>query len=333
MGSGLLGPWLALVFFVLAMPWALGMGQKLPRPSLLELARSAITEEEPVALRRPLSQARAELARLDRDGDGIPDALEDALLRRYAPTVVLSRDEPSLPASIEWLRARVDIGEHVESRRGLLAPSGPFDAEVRKGSTDPYDWVMYGHAYPTTEDGIALQYWFFYPRNDGPLFFDHDGDWEHVTVFLDRELTPVELAMAQHENNSPGVRVPWSELAFEGEHPVILAARGTHASYSRAAQAPFWERLPQCDTDSQGLPVLSTCDGPVWRAGKGPHRPSPVINVGERGAPRLDTDSDAFFMRYAGLWGVTASVIGTAAPPGPPFQRGFCVGAKKGVCP
>lgn len=126
--------------------------------------------------------------------------------------------------------------------------------------------------------------------------------------------------------------MPWSEVTREGEHPVVLAARGTHASYSRTDQAPFWERLPACNADGRGLPILGSCKGPVWRGGEGPGRPSPVVNVGERGAPRLDSDADAFFMRYAGLWGVTASIIGTAAPPGPPFQRGFCVGARKGSC-
>lgn len=330
--QGVLVPWALTCLFALSIPWALGMGQKLPLAFLQPLgAKLKPAHQQQPWSSGPLSRAQAAQRRLDRDGDGLPDQLEDALLERYSPTVVLAADEPSYPASISWLRERIDIGSST-SGWGLLAPAKAFDRETRQGSQDPRDWVMYGHAFPLEQGGVALQYWFWYPRNDGPLFFDHDGDWEHVSVFLDRELRPVEVALAQHENNAPGLRVPWDQLAREDSHPIVLSARGTHASYSRSDQAPLWERLAHCETDEAGLPILATCNGSVWRAGTENGRESPVLNVGERQAPRLDEDPDGFFMRYAGLWGVHASFLGTAAPPGPPFQRGFCVGAKKGVC-
>jgi hypothetical protein len=44
------------------------------------------------------------------------------------------------------------------------------------GSNDPRNWTACTHVFPRKDGGINVQYWFFDPYNDGPLFFDHDGD-------------------------------------------------------------------------------------------------------------------------------------------------------------
>lgn len=312
----------ALFALCVSLPWVLNVTQKLPTPP-----RRLVLDEVPV---RSMAQVRARAG--DRDGDGLDDALEDRLLARFSPVALLSPDDPSRPASIEWIRARADLSLGGPTLMGTLVPPRRFDDETRRGSADPGDWTMYGHAYPSRDGGIVLQYWLYFPFNDGPLVFDHESDWEHVSVELDADENPRFFVLARHENNAPGVRVPWDEVPREdGDHPVFVVARGSHAAYLEASEAPFWEHVEDCARGPDGVPLWDTCPMVAWRAGPG--RGSPLVNVGERGAPRLDAGEDGFFMRYSGLWG-TASIalLGSAAPPGPPFQRGFCVDALEGTC-
>lgn len=302
----------AFAFFVVCIPWMLGLGQKLPLPdSTLSRMFDTAAQFTPVEG--------------DADGDGLVDAWEDELLERHAPTFVLAENEPSLPASTSWLAARVALDDTGPRLLGVSLPSRRFDAELRRGSADRNDWQIYGHAYPSASGGIRLQYWSYFPFNDGPLFFDHESDWEHVTVELDPSGEPVAVSYARHENNAPGVRYAWSDVGREGNHPVVLVARGTHAAYARPDEAPFWETLPAVDVDERGLPIASSAGARAWRPGR--DAPS-VLNVGERSAPR---DADRPFIGYRGLWGA-ALLVGTAAPPGPPWQRGFCYATAAGRC-
>jgi hypothetical protein len=177
---------------------------------------------------------------------------------------------------------------------------------LRGGSSDPRDWVTYLHVYPRADGGINLQYWFFYPYNDGFLFFDHDADWEHVTVHLDERLRPRELMLAQHGNTRPGESRAWDQIRREGDHPIILAARGDHASYPDQASPPWFERVSPCAK-------IEDCRGPIWRSWES----GGLVNIGERGA-LLETDG-AF--AYDGRWGGPGPwfVIGVA-PRSPPHQ-------------
>ncbi len=305
----------ALLAFVIAVSWALS--------------------SVPTAHSGPFSLRNARRIALrptpgDADGDGIPDALEDELLQRYSPTALLAADDASLPASIDWVRRRSAIAAQ---KPGVMTRH-LFNEETRRGSRNPADWTMYGHAFPREGGGIVLQYWYFFPFNAGRLvFFDHEGDWEHVSVELDAHLAPEQFILSQHNNNAPGVRIPWSRVPREGDHPVHVVAWGSHAAYLYANQKPFWERAVDCPRRGDGTPVLDQCPVLAWRAGGEPGRPSPVVNIGEPGAPRLDSDPDAFIMRYARLWGDAAVLrLFSPAPAGPPYQEGFCADAPLGSC-
>lgn len=310
----------AILAFIVAVPWALGC---VPAMFQRKLAGSA---DGFVALLHPSPG--------DVDGDGIPDALEDELLRRYSPTALVAANDPSLPASIPWIRSRSDLSFDGPLVMGMIVPRHAFATLARKGSQDPADWVMYGHAFPRAGGGVVLQYWLYFPFNAGPIFlFDHESDWEHVSVELDDHLRPEQFVLARHNDNAPGVRAAWQSVPKEGDHPMYLVARGSHAAYLTAREAPFWERVVDCPRFADGRPDLTQCPVLAWRGGGEHGRPSPVINVGERQAPRLDTDTDGFFMRYGGLWGDPAVLkLFSAAPPGPPFQAGFCAGAEPGTC-
>jgi hypothetical protein len=250
----------------------------------------------------------------DADGDGIVDEEEDALLSRYAPVVILSRDEPAWPANIDWLLGRVRLDGAWMS--DAPAARDAFLGDVRRGSERASDWTAYGHAYRRNDGGIELQYWFYYPFNDGYLLFDHDSDWEHVSVTLDSTRRPVSFAAAAHDLNAPGLRHPWDDVEQEDGHPFFFVAEGTHAAYARRDDAPAWERLATPGRERR------------WRVGQDG---SALVNLGERGRARAGADRN-FLLSYGGLWGPAVPSFGSSSPHGPPFQGGFCVDARSDSC-
>jgi hypothetical protein len=254
------------------------------------------------------------LALDDADQDGLPDTLEAALAIRFAPAVILDPQEVNRPASIAWLLSRIGGVGHLGSTRGSFPP------EVRAGSANPRDWVTYVHVYPRTDGRINIQYWFFYTYNEGPLFFDHDSDWEHITVDVDPSGLPRGVYFAQHGNNSPGVYRAWSQVrkiggtigGTTGEHPLVLSARGTHASYADQASLAWFEH-------ASGCAGADRCTDPIWRTWLG----GGLVNIGERAAPLGAPEA----LAYAGRWGSPGRFLRSrSAPPGPSHQPGFSSG-------
>ena len=258
------------------------------------------------------------LALDDADQDGLPDTLEAALAARFAPAVILDPQEANRPASIGWLLSRIGGVGHLDADRGSFPP------EVRAGSADPRDWVTYVHVYPRTDGRINVQYWFFYTYNEGPLFFDHDSDWEHITVEVEPSGVPRGVYFAQHGNNNPGVFRPWDQVrkvgdpmggkvggktGEMGEHPVVLSARGTHASYADQASLAWFEHASGCT-------AADHCADQLWRTWLG----GGLVNIGERAAPLAAPEALAF----AGRWGSPGRFLRSrSAPPGPSHQHGF----------
>jgi hypothetical protein len=115
-------------------------------------------------------------------------------------------------------------------------------------------------AWPAPNTGIehgliGLQYWFFYPynyyptltntgvMNDAPIAADiantdlHQGDWEHVTVLIDRHAQPRWLYMARHSDEGEYLSWNSSRLTFDEGHPVVQAALGGHPTYPASCGA------------------------------------------------------------------------------------------------
>jgi hypothetical protein len=251
----------------------------------------------------------------DADRDGLSDAEEAALAARFAPAVILAPGERHRPASIDWLLARVGDrvgrGSAPTLASRLEGSDDRFPDEVRAGSGDPRDWVTYVHVYPRVDGRIGLQYWFFYPYNAAPLFFDHEGDWEHVTVEVDRDGTPRAVAFAQHGNNSPGQVLPWSAVRKSGDHPIVLSARGTHASYPDQAGVAWFDHASQCT-------AVDGCADPVWRTWAA----GGLVNVGERGAVRGASATLAEALAYDGRWGGEGHFLRSRDAPRGPLQQG-----------
>ena len=270
----------------------------------------------------------------DRDGNGLDDDAERALLQRFAPVVLLAPGERALPANVDWFlqRAGLDVEPAPRPRMTQASLLGfDWDALVRRfgrevarlrphldarpGSSDPRDWVAYGHVYRGQDGGILLQYWFFYPFNDFHLLFDHEGDWEHLTVRLDDALRPLGAWYARHDRAAPGRWFGWGELEREGEHPVALSARGSHASYAGPDDVRFYDRA--CPPRDPAEAVRRGCT--VWRTWSA--ATGGVIDTGPRDRPRRH----AQFVSWPGQWG-TLGWFGrdSGGPSGPAYQAGWC---------
>lgn len=291
-----------------------------------------------VAAALGLAASRASAAE-DSNGNGLDDRAEAALLARFAPVVILDRDERALPANVDWYLARARLDPEPAAAVRVTQASLLADVEAavravgrsvarlrpntaaRPGSPDPADWIVYGHVYPGRRGGLLVQYWFFYPFNDFHVLFDHEGDWEHVTVLLDAGRRPVGAWYARHAWSAPGRWFAWADLEREGEHPVVLAARGSHASYADADDVLFWDRtcgsrVPE-EAARLGCRVWRT-----WAAGTGG-----IVSTGPRDRPR----PNASFVSWPGLWGTLGWMRrDTGGPPGPAFQAGWCSEGSEG---
>ncbi len=105
---------------------------------------------------------------------------------------------------------------------------------------------------------------------------------------------------------------PWSELRKVGEHPIVLSARGTHASYADHDSLAWYEAASSCTG-------VERCDDPIWPTWEA----GGLLNVGEPGAllgPTAVRDA----LAYAGRWGGGGHFPRSRpAPQGPSHQRGF----------
>ena len=207
------------------------------------------------------------------------------------------------------------------------------------------------------EDGwIALQYWFFYPFNNWRSGFfgvnDHEADWEMIYVYAAEDaagaVRPEWVAYASHDFAGDDLRRRWDDPEVEkvGEHPVIYAGAGSHASYySRGEylaelELPFLAPLVRLVDGVQALGrrliratrgegADSHHDGfnvfriPFVDYARGDGR---VIGLGgarQWAEPILLDEAQTWALGYRGLWGLYARdpIAGENAPAGPVYNR------------
>ena len=204
---------------------------------------------------------------------------------------------------------------------------------------------------------ICLQYWFFYAFNDWRSGYfgvnDHEADWEMVTVYLSEpqpgRVTPEWVAYSSHDFTGDDLRRRWDDPEVEkvGEHPVIYAGAGSHASYYQRGEYLAELELPFL------APLVRLMDqGQVhWRRFLGQVRGTandqteagqfnvfriPFVDyargdglaIGPDQAqtwaePRLLEPTPAWALGYRGLWGLYARdpIAGENAPAGPVYNR------------
>jgi hypothetical protein len=178
------------------------------------------------------------------------------LAGQYAPVLVFSSGEDFLPVDVSFfidnsvLRQRQGMDSSVVTESPTVAllsqhPAGDyyldFSQDTRAGVLSAYDSVKAAGGHPVyvhvkTDGGdTVIQYWIFYAYNDGALN-EHEGDWEMAEVVL-RAGQPVQASYTQH---TAGQTALWADVEkLDGTHPIVYAARGTHANYFRSYQGKF----------------------------------------------------------------------------------------------
>ncbi|MGW4644763.1 hypothetical protein ACWEN6_40090 [Sphaerisporangium sp. NPDC004334] len=100
----------------------------------------------------------------------------------------------------------------------------PNDLRSGQGTSAPVYYEYAPHQYIT--------YWFFYAFNDAPTeLFDHEGDWERISVQLDGANRAQSVAYYQHKGYCTR---SWRDAGKHEGHPLAYSARGTHATYAWA---------------------------------------------------------------------------------------------------
>ena len=204
---------------------------------------------------------------------------------------------------------------------------------------------------------VVLQYWFFYPFNNWRSGFfgvnDHEADWEMACVYCSESaegaVYPEWVAYASHDFSGDDLRRRWDDPELErvGEHPVIYAGAGSHASYFVRGEylteleivflSPFvrlTRRLERSLRRALGQDQGGQAQA-IGRAGFNTFRIPFVdyargdgLSIGpgqdkEWDEPRLLDPAPAWALCYRGLWGLYACdpVAGENAPAGPLYDR------------
>lgn len=207
------------------------------------------------------------------------------------------------------------------------------------------------------EGWIALQYWFFYPFNNWRSGFfgvnDHEADWELVCIYLSdadaHERGPEWVAYSSHEFSGDDLRRRWDDPEVEkvGEHPVLYAGAGSHASYFSCGEyltevpLPFLAPISRVVDRLIDLWVSLLGQSPQQRGQRANGAPLSIfripfvdyargdgLSIGPGGnrewdEPRLLDPVPGWVSGYRGLWGLYARdvIAGEDAPAGPMYNR------------
>jgi hypothetical protein len=200
---------------------------------------------------------------------------------------------------------------------------------------------------------IVLHYVFYYCMNDWRSSFyganDHEADMEQAFVVLeDRGAEPPIprwLGCAAHDYSGDDLRRRWDDptITIDGDHPVIYAGAGSHASYFEAGEYVTRVPLPAIKRLDKVLGALRS----IWRDTLGQADPGDIaanlanalsipfvdyargdgLAAGPGGqvpwSPILVDDTSPWIDGYRGLWGLDTKdrFAGERAPAGPKYNR------------
>ena len=193
------------------------------------------------------------VAAQDLDRDGVPDSLEQTLLEKFAPTLLLARGECD----------------------GLPASFTPLSTDPRVRAKDA---TLYGQAFRVAGSGgrVAIELHFFHLWANDCGRLGHDLDVEHVSAIVSASrLDAPPFAWiaeawyaAAHEGSacdaSSGAHA--RVIAAETAGPRVFVSRGKHASYFDRGQCKWGCGGDECGDDRAIIP-------------------SRIVNIGEFAAP------------------------------------------------
>jgi hypothetical protein len=160
------------------------------------------------------------------------------------------------------------------------------DTHFGQGTSAPVYYVYWPKHY--------IIYWFFYAYNDGwSPFGNHVGDWENITVQLDKTKN-IARRVAYYAHGDVSEDLEWKDVPKyrNTSHPIVYSAIGSHASYHKAGL--HWH----------GVIPDYTKRGPRWETWN-----------------KLRDAKECPWYGYGGGWGKVGARKGTTGPEGPKFKE------------
>ncbi len=265
------------------------------------------------------------------DDPALPAATQDQLIKAFAPRLNLHPADATRPANVDWYLARVSmrynhpicpdheilaLGKVTQAALG--AQSHPVDktfcqhdgSNVRKSAADDgffiqvanhatyagaprAEWKTYVVWRPKAAGLVDIEYWAFYAYNDGFLTFNHEADWEHVTVSIDpkgngAQGKALKVFFSAHKGGTT-LNIGDPKLEMDGNHPISYVAKGTHANYSKPGQYT----IPGIPLGVAKDDAKAAAAADIWKT------EGSTLLVGTRAAPK----NNQVFVRFWGRWG------------------------------
>lgn len=162
----------------------------------------------------------------------------------------------------------------------------------------------------TEHNGVTeIHYWLFYgfdPKSGYGRALKHQGDWEHIVVLVDGDRSLRSVRYAGHGCEPIELAATDPKLTLvEGTHPVVLVAKGSHASWPYERVTSGWPE--SCSSDLSGR-----TDEPRFSGGT-------VLQTWTTGLRDMRGEN---WYGFGGRWGDTGLLPGgyTDGPIGPPFN-------------
>ena len=177
---------------------------------------------------------------------------------------------------------------------------------------EQYHTKIYARQKTWESNKLVLQYWFFYPYNDGVN--KHEGDWEMIQIILDEKTRkPItdtySITYSQHHGGKTRF---WNDedVIKMDTHPVVYVASGSHANYFKTGD----HTLDACFTDHAD-PALALVPEPLWNT---------TFPVDKRSYELTQIDDLTDWVYWKGHWGEwepLGGTLGTAGPDSPGQQK------------
>lgn len=266
------------------------------------------------------------------DDPAMPPATQEQLVKTFAPRLHLHPSDTYRPANVDWFLARVSLrfahpdcashevlglgkvtqttlvaASHASNGAGCahdaakVAKSTASDAfyldianDTTRSGAPRAEWKTYVVWRPRSAPSglVDIEYWTFYPWNDGFSIFDHPSDWEHVRTTIDPRANGgqgklVEVKLSAHKGGTI-LKAGDSKLKMDGTHPISYVAKGTHANYAAPGTYDIDGTYGIAKDEAKAAPSAD-----VWK------QETSIVIVGTRAAPK----SNQVFVKYWGRWG------------------------------
>ena len=180
------------------------------------------------------------------------------------------------------------------TKQGFNTRSG-----YKEGATAYVRIRSIGHLnIPIFEDGIEIQYHYFYPWNgdQGEDFIpctpdaDHEGDWEAVGVVLNKNY---EILGYTHSSHGDVYFSFASRVNKEPQgHPILYSANESHAMYRKTG-----------DNHPSSIPFLDQCDNDGYHFNSWNDSKYEIINIDSEISYTAVFPTNPNWINFAGRWG------------------------------